>query len=152
MTEGKKTVVRNRKARFNFFIEETYETGIVLRGTEVKSIRAGKISLADAYADFRKGELWLVNCHIAPYSHAYYDNHEPMRPRKLLMKKRELRRLEGKVNERGYTLVPTEVYFKRGYVKIAIGLAKGKKAYDKRETIKKRDQERDMKASLRGRY
>jgi len=150
--ESVKIITKNRKARFNYFIEETFEAGIVLQGTEVKSIRDGKISLSDSYADFRSGELFLINCHISPYTHSYYDNHEPLRKRKLLLKKRELRRLEGKVLQRGFTLIPTRVYLKRGLIKVEIGLAKGKRSYDKRETMKKRDQERDIRASLKGKY
>ncbi len=149
---GFKVITKNRKAWFNYQIDETYEAGIVLRGTEVKSIRAGKINLVDSYADFQRGELWLIHCHISAYSHSYYDNHEPTRKRKLLMKKYELRRLEGKVNEKGYTLVPTRVYLKRGLVKVEIGLGRGKRMHDKRESIKKRDQERDMHADLKGRF
>jgi len=152
MSEGIKVIVKNRKARFNYFIEDTYEAGIVLKGTEVKSIRGGKISLSDSYAEFKKGELFLVNCHIAPYKYSYYDNHEPLRPRKLLMKKRELKRLLGKVAERGYTLIPLKVYLKRGLFKVELGLARGKRAYNKREKIKKRDQERDIQAQLKGKY
>jgi SsrA-binding protein len=150
--ESVKIVTKNRKARFNFFIEETYEAGIVLKGTEVKSIRDGKINLSDSYADFRSGELFLMNCHISPYTHSFYDNHEPLRKRKLLLKKRELRRLEAKVLQRGFTLIPTRVYLKRGLIKVEIGLAKGKRSYDKREAMKKRDQERDIRASLKGKY
>ncbi len=150
--ESVKIVTKNRKARFNYFIEETFEAGIVLLGTEVKSIRDGKINLSDSYADFRSGELFLMNCHISPYTHSHYDNHDPLRRRKLLLKKRELRRLEVKVLQRGFTLIPTRVYLKRGLIKIEIGLGKGKRSYDKRETMKKRDQERDIRASMKGKY
>ena len=147
-----KIVTKNRKAYFNYAIEDTYEAGIVLRGTEVKSIRNGKINLSDSYADFKNKELYLINCHISPYSHSYYDNHEPLRRRKLLMKRRELHRISTKVAERGYTLIPLKVYFKRGYVKVELGLARGKKAHDKRESIKQRDIERDIRANIKGRY
>jgi SsrA-binding protein len=147
-----KIIVQNKKARFDFAIEESYEAGIALLGTEVKSIRGGKINLSDSYADFRNGELFLINCNISQYPFSHNENHEPLRNRKLLMKKREMKRLSGKVIERGFTLVPLKVYLKRGYIKIEIGLAKGKKAFDKRETIKKRDQERDIKAHIKGRY
>jgi SsrA-binding protein len=152
-TEGEsiKIITQNKKARFNFTIEESYEAGIVLLGTEVKSIRNGKINLSDSYADFRDGELFLLNCNISQYPYSHQENHEPLRMRKLLMKKREMKRLSGKVIERGFTLVPLKVYFKRGYVKIEIGLAKGKKAFDKRETIKKRDQERDARSHMKSR-
>ncbi len=131
---------------------EAGKAGIVLLGTEVKSIRDGKINLSDSYADFRSGELFLMNCHISPYTHSHYDNHDPLRRRKLLLKKRELRRLEVKVLQRGFTLIPTRVYLKRGLIKIEIGLGKGKRSYDKRETMKKRDQERDIRASMKGKY
>jgi SsrA-binding protein len=147
-----KIITQNKKARFDYLIEESYEAGVVLLGTEVKSIKNGKINLSDSYADFRNGELFLVNCNISQYPFSHHENHEPLRSRKLLMKKREMKRLSGKVIERGFTLVPLKVYLKRGYVKIEIGLAKGKKAFDKRETIKKRDQERDIKAHIKGRY
>jgi SsrA-binding protein len=147
-----KIIVQNKKARFNFTISESFEAGMVLLGTEVKSIRNGKINLSDSYADFRDGELFLINCNISLYPFSHHENHEPLRSRKLLMKKKELKRLSGKVIERGFTLVPLKVYLKRGYIKIEIGLAKGKKAFDKRETIKKRDQERDIKAHIKGRY
>ena len=146
-----KIIVQNKKARFDFAIEESYEAGISLLGTEVKSIRNGKINLSDSYADFRNGELFLINCNISQYPFSHHENHEPLRNRKLLMKKKEMKRLSGKVIERGFTLVPLKVYLKRGYIKIEIGLAKGKKAFDKRETIKKRDQERDIKAYIKGR-
>jgi len=146
-----KIIVQNKKARFDFAIEESYEAGISLLGTEVKSIRNGKINLSDSYADFRNGELFLINCNISQYPFSHHENHEPLRSRKLLMKKMEMKRLSGKVIERGFTLVPLKVYLKRGYIKIEIGLAKGKKAFDKRETIKKRDQERDIKAYIKGR-
>jgi SsrA-binding protein len=147
-----KIIVQNKKARFDFTIEESYEAGISLLGTEVKSIRNGKINLSDSYADFRNGELFLINCNISQYPFSHHENHEPLRNRKLLMKKKEMKRLSGKVIERGFTLVPLKVYLKRGYIKIEIGLAKGKKSFDKRETIKKRDQERDIKAHIKGRY
>lgn len=147
-----KIIVQNKKARFDFAIEESYEAGIALLGTEVKSIRNGKINLSDSYADFRSGELFLINCNISQYPFSHHENHEPLRSRKLLMKKREMKRLSGKVIERGFTLVPLKVYLKRGYIKVEIGLAKGKRAFDKRETIKKRDQERDIKAHIKERY
>lgn len=151
-TENIKIITQNKKARFNFTIEESFEAGIVLLGTEVKSIRNGKINLSDSYADFRDRELYLINCNISQYPYSHHENHEPLRMRKLLMKKKEMKRLSGKVIERGFTLVPLKVYLKRGFVKVEIGLAKGKKAFDKRETIKKRDQERDMKSHLKGKF
>ena len=151
-SENFKIITQNKKARFNFTIDESYEAGIVLLGTEVKSIKNGKINLSDSYADFRDGELFLLNCNISQYPYSHHENHEPLRMRKLLMRKKEMKRLSGKVIERGFTLVPLKVYLKRGFVKIEIGLAKGKKAYDKRETIKKRDQERDMKSHMKNRF
>lgn len=146
-----KIITSNKKARFDYSIEESYEAGIVLLGTEVKSVKNGKINLSDSYADFRDGELYLLNCNISQYPYSHHENHEPLRIRKLLMTKKEMKRLSGKVIEKGFTLVPLKVYLKRGYVKVEIGLAKGKKAYDKRETIKKRDQERDIKAHMKHR-
>ncbi len=139
-----KPVAVNRKARHDYFIDDEFEAGIVLQGTEVKSIREGRVSFKDAYADIKNGEIILKNLHISPYSHAHYDNHEPMRTRKLLLHKREIGKLSAKVNERGYTLVPLKIYFKGSHIKILLGLAKGKKLFDKRETIKQKDIKRDL--------
>ena len=139
-----KPVTENKKARFEYFIEEEFEAGMVLVGTEVKALRQGRANLKDAYARIVNGELWVYQLHIGPYSHAHYDNHEPLRPRKLLLHSYEIKRLYGKVNEKGYTLVPTRIYFKNGRVKITVGLAKGKRKVDKRETIRRRDQKREM--------
>jgi len=139
-----KIVAENRKARFDYFIEETLEAGLVLQGTEVKSLRMGRANLKDAYARISNGEVYVHQMHIGPYPFAYYDNHDPRRPRKLLLHKREIKRLVGKIIEKGQTLVPLRVYFKKGKVKILLALAKGKRKYDKREAIKRRDEQRIM--------
>ncbi len=139
-----KIIASNRKARHNYHISNEMEAGIVLVGTEVKSIRQGRINLKDSYADIKNGELFLKQMHITPYKYAYYDNHDPLRTRKLLLHKRELKKLTVKVAERGFTIVPLKVYFKNGKIKIQIGLAKGKKLYDKRESIKNRDMQREL--------
>ncbi|THB76355.1 MAG: SsrA-binding protein SmpB [Desulfobacteraceae bacterium] len=145
MSEGFiKTIATNKKARRDYHIDDEYETGIVLKGTEVKSLREGRVSFQDAYADIKREEVFLRNLHISPYSHTHYDNHEALRTRKLLMHKREILKLTTKIKERGYTLVPLKIYFKNSKVKVQIGLAKGKKLYDKRETIKQKDIKRDM--------
>ena len=146
MTEKEhvKIICKNRKARFNFEIGDTFEAGIVLQGSEVKSLRAGKANLGDSYGKFIKGELFLVDAHIASYEQANRQNHEPLRDRKLLMHKREIRKLLGKVAERGFSLIPLKLYFKDGKVKVELALAKGKKAYDKREALKRKDQRREL--------
>ncbi|MFW6335151.1 MAG: SsrA-binding protein SmpB, partial [Desulfosalsimonas sp.] len=126
-----KIVTENRKARHEFFIMDEFEAGLELKGTEVKSLRQGRANLKDSYGKFRNGELWLYQMHIAPYPFAYYDNHEPERPRKLLMHKSELKRLYGKIKEKGFALVPLRVYFREGKAKVAIALARGKRKYDK---------------------
>jgi len=146
-----KTVATNRKAYHDFFIEETFEAGIALTGTEIKSVRAGRVNLRDSFAQIKGGELWLQNAHISPYEHGNRANHDPKRPRKLLMHKREILRLQGKVQERGYTLVPLRMYIKARRAKVEIALAKGKKLYDKREAIAKRDADLAMRRTLRGR-
>jgi SsrA-binding protein len=146
---SKKIVAQNRKARHDYEILETYEAGIALRGTEVKSLRDGRANLKDAYAAVHEGELWLYGVHISPYSHGNIQNHDPERDRKLLMHRREIRRLIGKTKETGLTLVPLQLYFNHGKVKIELALAKGKKQYDKREAIAKRDAEREMKRAFR---
>ena len=149
----KKVVAINKKARHGYFIEETYETGIALTGTEVKSIRAGKVNLRDSYAEVKNGEVFVHNMHISPYEAGNQFNHEPKRSRKLLLHKYEIRRLIGKTQERGYTLVPLKIYFnEKGKVKLEIGLAKGKKLYDKRREIAKRDAEREMRKTFAQRY
>jgi SsrA-binding protein len=142
--EPKKIVAENRKARHNYHIDEVIEAGMVLKGTEVKSLRQGRVNLKDSYARIKNGEVFVHQMHIGPYPFAYYNNHEPLRPRKLLLHKREIHRLYGKVNEKGITLIPLRVYFTRGKVKLALGLARGKRAYDKRETIRRRDEQREL--------
>lgn len=140
-----KVIVRNKKAQFEYHIIETYVAGIVLKGTEIKSIRAGKVNINDAYCTFLWGELWVKNMHIAEYEHGNIYNHDPKRDRKLLLTKRELRRLQSKNVEKGMTIVPIQLFINdRGFAKLEIALAKGKKLYDKRESIKKRDVQRDM--------
>lgn len=146
-----RTVVANRRARHDYHLEETYEAGLQLLGSEVKSLRAGRASLQDAYAKVRGGELWLVNMHISPYEQAGPFNHDPLRPRKLLLHKAEIRRLVGKVKERGYTLIPLRVYFRRGLAKVELALARGKKQFDKRADIRKREAERQIARALAGR-
>lgn len=139
-----KTISRNRKALHNYFVDEDYEVGVVLLGSEVKSLRESRVQLSDAYARFEKNELWLVNAHISPYPHATDQNHEPERPRKLLMRRRELNRLRTKVETAGFTLIPLELYFKDAHVKVKLGLCRGKKQFDKREVIRKREVARDI--------
>jgi SsrA-binding protein len=142
-----KVVSTNKKARFEFFILETYEAGLVLKGTEIKSIRNGQISLQEAYVRTNGEEIWLVGAHVAPYEHASAFQHDPKRDRKLLMHKKEVRKLFDEVRIKGMTLVPMRVYLKGGRAKLEIGLAKGKKQYDKRESIKERDVERETSRS-----
>ncbi|MFB0506006.1 MAG: SsrA-binding protein SmpB [Thermodesulfobacteriota bacterium] len=143
-------VCTNKKARRNYAIDGTYEAGMVLMGTEVKALRQGKAHLKDSYARIKDGEIFLVDTHISPYSHGNQLNHEPERIRKLLMHKREIRKLYGKTRERGYTLVPLKIYFKDGKAKVEIGLGKGKKLHDKREDLKRKDMEREMERSFKG--
>jgi SsrA-binding protein len=138
------TIVRNRKARHEFHVLDTWEAGIVLRGTEVKSLRDGRANLQDSFARLDNGELWLHNLHISPYDPANRFNHDPLRPRKLLLHRNELRKLVGQVEQKGLTLVPLELYFSRGLAKVTIALVRGKKLHDKREDLKRRDAERDM--------
>ena len=139
----------NRKAYHDYLIEERVEAGIVLKGSEIKSIRAGKVSLQDAYAKPENGELWLFNSHIASYDAAGYNTHQPTRPRKLLLHKKEVAILTGRVKQRGLTLVPLKLYIKHGIVKIELGVGKGKKVYDKRETIMRRDTDREIERALK---
>ncbi|MGV2826438.1 SsrA-binding protein SmpB [Myxosarcina sp. GI1(2024)] len=145
-----KIISDNRQARYLYEILETYEAGIALVGTEVKSIRAGKVNLRDGYAFIRGGEAWLSNVHISPYqAGGDYFNHDPRRVRKLLLHRREINKLTGQVEQQGLTLVPLKMYFKRGKVKVSIGLARGKKLYDKRETIKRRQDDREMARAMK---
>jgi SsrA-binding protein len=139
----------NRKAYHDYLIEERVEAGIVLKGSEIKSIRAGKVSLQDAYAKPENGELWLFNSHIASYDAASYNTHQPTRPRKLLLHKKEVAILTGRVKQRGLTLVPLKLYIKHGIAKIELGVGKGKKVYDKRETIMRRDTDREIERALK---
>jgi SsrA-binding protein len=148
---SEKIICQNKKAYHDYFVEESFEAGIVLVGTEVKSLRAGKAQLVDSYAVFHGEELFLLNAHISPYSHAARDNHDPTRSRKLLLHKKELQRLMGKVNEKGLSLVPLKLYFKNGRVKVAIGLVKGKKLYDKREVMKQKAMNKDVERELKER-
>src|SRR5512138_638746 len=140
----------NRKARFDYHIEETYEAGIALLGSEVKSIRQGKANLRDSYAAFEQGELYLHNCHVSPYESASRFAPDPLRPRKLLMRREEMRRLVGRVEEKGLTLVPLSLYLKGPYVKVSLALARGKRQYDRREDIKEREAEREVARASRG--
>ncbi len=151
MAENIKVLASNRKAYHDYHIDETYETGIALTGTEIKSVRAGSVNLRDAYAQVRNGELWMMNVHIAPYEPASRQNVDPYRDRKLLMHRKEILRLFGKVQEKGYTLVPLKVYLKKNRAKVEIGLARGKKQYDKREAISKRDAAREMERAVKER-
>lgn len=144
-----KTVATNRKANFEYFLFEKYEAGLALKGTEIKSIRAGQLSLAESYVLIEKGQAWLIDAHIAPYNPASRNNHDPRRPRRLLLHKKELRKMAGEVNQRGVTVVPTRVYIKEGRAKIEIALARGKKLYDKRESIARRDAEREQARGFR---
>lgn len=142
--------IKNRQAYFEYHIDDKYVAGIVLTGTEVKSLREGKASFNDSYCIFHKGELWIKSFYISEYSHGTVNNHDPIRERKLLLNKRELKKLEAKIREKGYTIVPLRLFFnEKNLAKLEIGLAKGKKLHDKRETIKKRDTEREMKRYLK---
>ena len=140
---GLKIISLNRKARFNYFFKEFYEAGIALTGSEVKSLRDGKANIAESYALDLKGEIFLINSHIQAYKESSYNNHDPKRNRKLLLNKREINKLIGRINREGFTLIPTRLYFKKGKAKIEIAVAKGKKQYDKRQVIKKRDWNRE---------
>jgi len=152
MAELMKLISRNRKAYFEYTIDDLFEAGLVLKGTEVKSLRMGKANIADAYARFRDGDLFLLNANISPYPHAAGENHEPTRPRKLLLHRRELKRLWGKLTERGYTLIPLKLYFKNEHAKVELGLAKGKKKFDKRETIRRREEQRELERARKRRH
>lgn len=145
---AEKVVATNRKAFFHYHVLERAEAGLVLLGTEVKSIREGGLSFSDSYVEMRKGELFLVGCRVAPYSHGSSMNHAPERERKLLLRKREILKLGGRATERGLTLVPLRVYLKNGRVKLEIGLARGKQAHDKREAIRRKDQERETRQAM----
>ena len=148
---NEKVVATNRKAFHDYSIEEKLEAGIVLKGTEVKSLREGKVNLRDSYASVEHGEAILHNCHISPYSHGNIMNHDPLRPRKLLLHRKEINKLLGKTQQKGLTLVPLRIYFsKRGQAKVEIALAKGKKQYDRREAIKSREAGREVERAMKG--
>jgi SsrA-binding protein len=147
---GGKLICQNRKAFHDYFIEESVQAGISLLGSEVKSLREGKVNLGDSHGDIKSGEVFLVDAHISPYSQANRLNHNPLRTRKLLLHKKEIKRLIGKVEQRGYTLIPLKLYFVDGRVKVDLALAKGKKLFDKRETLKKKTMEREMERGRKG--
>jgi SsrA-binding protein len=150
-SDAQKAIATNRRARFEFEILDRFEAGIQLVGPEVKSLRAGKANLSDAYATIRRGEVWLLNLHISPYDPASRENPKPRRERKLLLHRREIAKLDGKVKESGLTLVPLSIYFKDGRAKVELALARGKRRHDKRETIKKRETDRDLRRVMRDR-
>jgi SsrA-binding protein len=147
---GEKLICQNKKAFYHYFIEETVQAGISLLGSEVKSLREGKVNLGDSYGDIKRSEVFLVDAHISPYPQANRLNHDPMRTRKLLLHKKEIKRLIGKVEQRGYTLIPIKLYFVNGRVKVDLALAKGKKLFDKRETLKKKTMDREMERGRKG--
>lgn len=142
-------VSTNRKAYHDYFIEETYEAGITLLGTEVKSLREGKANLKDSYALIKGNEIFLLNCHISPYSHGNIQNHDPLRTRKLLLHRKEINKLWGELTQKGLTLIPLKIYFKKGKAKVEIGLCKGKKQYEKREVLKEKEARREIERHLR---
>jgi SsrA-binding protein len=149
--EGVKVVALNRRARFDYSVEESFECGIQLFGTEVKSIKNGQVSVPDAFGEVKSGEVWLRNFHINEYGFSSVFNHDPDRPKKLLLHAREIKRIDRRVREKGYTLIPLSIYLKRGLIKIELGLCKGKKLFDKRADIKERDIDRDMRRAIRSR-
>lgn len=149
--DSERVIADNRKALFDYAVLDTFEAGIALLGTEVKAIREGKVNLRDSYARLDKGEVWLLNLHISPYSHTGYAHHEERRQRKLLMHRHEIRKLTGRVAEKGLTLVPLRMYFSKGRVKVALALAKGKQVHDKRETIRRREVDRETRAAVKER-
>lgn len=149
---SEKIICNNKKAYHNYFIEEKFEAGMVLTGTEVKSLRLGKANLNDSFALVKSGEAFLNNLHISPYDFGNRENHDPDRMRKLLLHKKEIVRIFGKIREQGYSVVPLKLYFKNGMVKVEMGLAKGKKLYDKREDLKKKDQKREMAQTFKERH
>ena len=150
--KAQSSVAENRKAFHDFHLMETFEAGLVLLGTEVKAIREGRVNLRDSFARVEDGEVFLYNVNISPYSHRGYADHEPLRRRKLLLHRSEIKKLIGKTVEKGMTLVPVRLYFKNGRVKVAVSLAKGKKDYDKRETIKRREVDRETRAAMKSRH
>jgi SsrA-binding protein len=149
-SEGEiKQVAANRKALHDYTIEDAYEAGVVLTGTEIKSVRAGRVNLRDGYVQIKDGEAWLLNVHISPYDFGNRENHEPKRERKLLLHRQEIRRLQSKVNERGWTIVPLRVYLKEGRAKVEIALARGKRLYDKRDAVAEHDMDRDLQRAVK---
>jgi len=146
--DGKKVVATNRKARHEYEILDTYEAGLVLKGPEVKSLREGKVGFQDAYARLEGGEVWLHSLHISPYEQANRFNEDPLRPRKLLLNRHEIRRLVGHVEEKGLTLIPLQIYFRKGYAKIILALARGRKLYDKREKLKRKTQDDEARRAM----
>jgi SsrA-binding protein len=147
--KAQRVVADNRKARHDYHILETYEAGVALLGTEVKAIREGRVNLRDSYARTEGGEVWMVNVHISPYSHRGYADHAETRQRKLLMHRHEIRKLIGRTAEKGLTLVPLQMYFKNGRIKVLVGLARGKQAHDKRETIRRREVDRETRSAMK---
>ncbi|MFK3935901.1 SsrA-binding protein SmpB [Alkalihalobacillus sp. NPDC078783] len=145
-------VAQNKKARHDYFVEETFEAGMVLQGTEIKSMRAGRMNLKDSFARIRNGEVYLHNAHIAEYEQGNRFNHEPTRARKLLLKKKEISQLIGQTQQQGYSLVPLKVYIKNGFAKVLLGVAKGKKNYDKRDTLRRQDAKREVDRALKERF
>jgi SsrA-binding protein len=148
---ARRVIAENRKARHDYHVLDTFESGVALLGTEVKAIREGRINLRDSFARVENGEVWMLNVHISPYSHRGYASHSEMRQRKLLLHRHEIRRLVGQTKEKGLTLVPLEMYFKNGRVKVLLALARGKQAHDKRETIRRREVERETRAAVKAR-
>ncbi len=145
-----KIIAQNKKAFHDYHIEDRIEAGISLKGTEVKSVREGKVTLKDSYVIIKAGEALLLNCHISPYSHGNIMNHDPVRTRKLLLHKKEISKVQGKLQQKGYSLIPLKVYFKGPYIKIEVGLAKGKRFFEKRESIKEREAKREMERAMKG--
>ena len=149
--KARRVIAENRKARHDYHVLETWESGVALLGTEVKAIREGRVNLRDSYARVENGEVWMLNVHISPYSHRGSSDHAEMRQRKLLLRREEIRKMVGRVAEKGLTLVPLELYFKNGRVKALVALAKGKQAHDKRETIRRREVDRETRAAVKSR-
>lgn len=149
MSENIKIIAQNKKARFDYFVDESFECGVVLEGTEVKSVKEGSVSFADSFAEIVNGELWMRNFHISEYKYSSVFNHSPDRPKKLLMHKEELKRIQRKADEKGYTLIPLDCHLKNGLVKITLGVCKGKKQFDKRAAIKERDVNRDLRREFK---
>ncbi|WP_018128150.1 SsrA-binding protein SmpB [Balneola vulgaris] len=152
MSTNNTPTIQNRKARHDYHIEKTYEAGLALQGTEVKSIRQGKASFTDAFAYIKDGEVFLKELYVKPYEHGSYYNHDPRRERKLLLSKKEIRELDKFVQQKGFTLVPLKLYFTRGFAKVQIGVAKGKKSFDKRDSIKEKDVKRQLDRNIKGTY